>query len=92
MNKLHRLGTWFLVCRFIGLIVAVALAVVASYRPLNPGLILRLWPPSIVGLADPSTTSAKLLIGLYEFGGNFVLYGLIGAGFSYVLQLGNSMK
>ncbi len=37
-----------------------------------------LWPPALAGIADPSTPSDKVLVALFEFGGNFILYGAIG--------------
>jgi hypothetical protein len=73
--KRRDLKTWFLISGSIGIIVALVLALVASHRSLNPKLLLMLWPSSIVGLADPATPSAKMLIGAYEFGGNFFCTG-----------------
>ena len=83
------LKPWFLISGCIGIIVALVLATIASNRSLNPTLLLTLWPPSIVGLADPTTLSAKILIGTFEFGGNFLLYGVIGTGLGLVFRLGN---
>ena len=87
--RLRGLKAWFLVSGCIGIIVALALAGMASYRSLNPKLLMTLWPPSIVGLADPTTLSGKVLIGVFEFGGNFLLYGVVGTGLGIAFRLGN---
>jgi len=55
-------------------------------------LLLTFWPSSIVGLADPDTISAKILIGVFEFGGNFLLYGFIGTGLGFAFRLGHRPK
>jgi hypothetical protein len=83
---------WFLVSGSIGIMIALLLAAIASNRSLNPALILTLWPSSIVGLADPTTLSAKIIIGVYEFGGNFLLYGVIGTAAGLAFRLGNSSR
>jgi len=83
------LKAWFLVSGCIGIIVALVLTAIASNRALNPMLLLTLWPPSIVGLSDPTTLSAKILIGAFEFGGNFLLYGVAGTVLGFALRLGN---
>jgi hypothetical protein len=80
---------WFLASGCIGVIVALVLAAIASNRSLNPTLLLALWPPSIVGLADPTSLSAKILIGVFEFGGNFLLYGVVGTALGVVFRLAN---
>src|SRR5262245_20240298 len=75
--RLRGLRAWFLVSGCIGIIVALVLAGIASNYSLNPALLLTLWPSSIVGLSDPTTLAAKILVVVYEFGGNFLLYGVI---------------
>jgi hypothetical protein len=87
--KLRGFKAWFLVSGSVGIIVALVLALVASNRSLSPGLLLTVWPASIVGLSDPSTLTAKILIGVYEFGGNFLLYGVVGTVLGVVFRLGN---
>jgi hypothetical protein len=64
----------------------------ASYRALNPKLLLALWPPSIIGIADPSTLSDKILFGVIELGGNFLLYGIVGTGLGFAVRLGNRAR
>lgn len=85
--RLRGLKAWFLISGCIGIIVALVLAFVASGRSLNPMLILTLWPSSIAGIADPTTFSDKLLIGTYEFGGQFLLYGVVGIVLGLVFAL-----
>jgi hypothetical protein len=72
------LGRWFLFSGFLGVVVALALMILASYQAIRPAILLVLWPSSIAGLADPATLSDKILVALFEFGGNFILYGAIG--------------
>jgi len=90
--RLQGLKAWFLVSGCIGIIVALVLALVASNRSLSPGLLLTLWPASIVGLSDPSTLTAKILIGVYEFGGNFLLYGIVGTGLGFAFRAANRAR
>jgi hypothetical protein len=69
---------WFLVSGCVGLVVALSLATLAGSLQLNPRLLLVLWPISVIGLAEPSGLTDKIIFGALEFGGNFVLYGVIG--------------
>ncbi len=69
---------WFLVSGCVGLVVALSLATLAGSHQLNPRLLLVLWPISVIGLAEPSGLTDKIIFGALEFGGNFVLYGVIG--------------
>lgn len=86
--RLRGLKVWFLVSGCIGILIALVLAIAASYRELNPMLLLALWPASIVGLADPATLPGKIMIGAYEFGGNFLLYGVVGIVLGFAHRLG----
>jgi hypothetical protein len=86
------LQAWFLVSGCVGVIVALLLATIASYHSLNSKLLLTLWPASIVGLADPWTIPGKILIGVYEFGGNFLLYGVIGTVLGFAFRLANRAR
>ena len=90
--RLRGLKAWFLVSGCIGIVVALVLAGIASHHSLSPKLLLTLWPPSIVGLADPTTLSAKILIGVFELGGNFLLYGIVGTGLGFAVRLGNRAR
>ena len=78
-NRTRGLGRWFLVSGCLGVFVALALMVLGASHIVSPTVLLVLWPSSIAGIADPSTLSDKILVALFEFGGNFILYGVIGA-------------
>jgi hypothetical protein len=73
----RRLRRWFVVSGCIGLLVAFTL-VALPHRLIKSTVLLVLWPPSIAGLADPSTTWSQIIFAVFEFGGNFVLYGAVG--------------
>lgn len=73
-----RLRRWFLLSGCLGVLVALTLMTIATYHVVRPSILLVLWPPSLAGLANPSTLSDKILVALFEFGGNFILYGVIG--------------
>jgi hypothetical protein len=77
-NTAKRLVLWFVISGVVGILIAVALAVLASYREVNPYILILLWPPSFVGLVDPTSPSDKIIFGVVEFGGNFIIYGVIG--------------
>jgi hypothetical protein len=90
--RLRGLKAWFLISGCVGVLVALVLGGIASYRALNPKLLLTLWPPSIIGLADPSKLSDKILFGVIELGGNFLLYGIVGTGLGFGVRLGNRVR
>jgi hypothetical protein len=75
---IKRLRHWFLLSGCLGVLVALTLMTIATYHVVKPSILLVLWPPSLAGLANPLTLSDKILVGLFEFGGNFILYGAIG--------------
>ena len=85
--SLRDLRRWFVISGCIGIVVALVLAAVTYKRPLSPMLLLALRPPSIVGIADPTTLSDQIVIGVYEFGGNFLLYGIVGTALGCVFRL-----
>jgi hypothetical protein len=60
---------------------------VSSNHVLSLGLLLTLWPSSIVGLADPTTLSDKILIAVVEFSGNFLWYGFVGTVIGFAVRL-----
>jgi hypothetical protein len=72
------LRRWFLAFGCTGVIIALALTAVSSRNAIKPEILLVLWPPAVAGLANPSTLSDKILVALFEFGGNFILYGMVG--------------
>ena len=73
------LWRWFLVSGCVGMLVAFVLLAMTARHIVNPTVLLVLWPSSIAGIADPSSVSDKVLVAAFEFGGNFLLYGIIGA-------------
>lgn len=77
-NRRSGLGRWFLVWGCLGVLVALTLMALGARHIVSPTVLLVLWPSSIAGMADPSTLSDKILVALFEFGGNFILYGVIG--------------
>ena len=87
-----RLRRWFLLAGCLGVLVALALMTIATYHVVRPTILLVLWPPSLVGLANPSTLSDKILVALFEFGGNFILYGAVGTliGLCFPRKLGRA--
>jgi hypothetical protein len=72
-NTAKRLVLWFVISGVVGILIAVALAVLSRYRDVNPYVLLLLWPPSSLGLTDPSSLSDKIIGGVVEFGGNFII-------------------
>jgi hypothetical protein len=69
---------WFLVSGCLGVFVALVLMAMGASHIVSPTVLLVLWPSSIAGIADPSTLSDKIMVAMFEFGGNFILYGVIG--------------
>ena len=72
------LRRWFLISGCLGVLVALTLMTAAAHHAVRPNIRLMLWPASIAGLADPSTPSDKIVIALFELGGNFILYACLG--------------
>jgi hypothetical protein len=77
-NAAKRLALWFVLPGVFGILVAIALAVLARQGDVNQYVLLLLWPPSFVGLVDLSSLSDKIIFGVVELGGNFIIYGFIG--------------
>jgi hypothetical protein len=81
---------WFLAFGAIGLLVALAIAILAShratYRLIRPSVVMTLWPASVIGIVDPTDTSSQIVFGLIEFGGNFLLYGVVGVFFGTIIR------
>ena len=74
---------WFFFAGGIGLAIAIILADLLSHdlmaHDLGSGELLKvLWPSSVVSGAHAATVPAQLLDGLLMYGGQFVLYGLVG--------------
>jgi hypothetical protein len=78
---------WFLVAGSIGIAVAVVLTIWSSHGVVKPMVLLTLWPTSIVGMANTGPfqlTVSQLLILAVMYGGNFLLYGIVGAAAKYL--------
>lgn len=73
-----------------GVLVAFCLILL---KTTDVSVLLILWPTSIAGMANPTTLPDKLLIGAVELGGNFLLYGAIGAVAGVIVDsISNSTK
>jgi hypothetical protein len=77
-------GRWFLIAGGIGLLVAFVLTLLLRNDEIPPALAMVLWPTSILGLVDPDTLSGQIVTGCFTFGGNFLLYGLIGVSVQHI--------
>jgi hypothetical protein len=77
---------WFVISGVVGILIAVALDALAKYRDVNPYVLLLLWPPLSVGLVDPASPSDKIIVSVVEFGGNFIIYGVIGLFLGMVVE------
>ena len=78
VSRAKQLTRWFLVSGCLGVLVALILMLMTASHRIGPTVLLVLWPSSIAGIADPSNPSDKIIVAMFEFGGNFILYGLIG--------------
>jgi hypothetical protein len=80
MKNRRSLGRWFLGSGCIGVIVALVLVAttIRTHHMFSVTVFLVLWPFSIAGIVDPTTWSDKIIVGTLEFGGNFILYRVIG--------------
>jgi len=79
----YQIKTFTLLCGFVGLVVAIVLTVISSSE-LSTSALLILWPTSTFGFGfnGTSTSLLGLILAVIEYGGNFVLYGLVGFSFS----------
>jgi hypothetical protein len=78
------LKRWFVGGGVFGVLIALLLAVGLYFNAVSSGVVLTLWPASMVQLIDPKTIGSKIAVGLIAYGSNFLIYGVIGAvvGFS----------
>ncbi|MHB1938945.1 MAG: hypothetical protein ACYCOR_20585 [Acidobacteriaceae bacterium] len=81
-----RLGRWFLISGGVGVIVAILLAIAMSYNRAPEKLLFTLWPTAILQVVDPHSLAGLIVMLLFVYGGNFLLYGLIGCGIGYLLS------
>ena len=75
-----RLLRWFLISGSVGIFVAVILGTSSAVDNfIGPAVRLVLWPSAFAGMADPSDLPEKFIVMAIMYGGNFVLYGAVGA-------------
>ncbi len=79
------LGRWFFGAGAIGLLTAILLAVAMSYDRAPEGLVLVLWPTAMLQLIDPKTIGSEIVTALFVYGGNFLVYGLLGVGIGFLV-------
>ena len=75
---------WFVIAGCIGVVVAVVLTLLLSHDLIPAAVAIALWPTSILGLVDPTNLRDQIITGLFTYGGNFLLYGLLGLLVRYV--------
>ena len=75
---------WFLIAGCLGVIVAVVLSLLLSHDLIPAAVAIALWPTSILGLVDPTSIRDQVITGAFTYGGNFLLYGLLGLLVRYV--------
>jgi hypothetical protein len=78
MDRVASPWRWFLIAGCIGIVLAVILSVLLSHDLVPAGLVIALWPTSILGLVDPSNLRDQVITGFFTYGGNFLLYGFLG--------------
>ena len=70
---------WFLIFGCIGILVAVILGTSSAIDNfISPAVRLVLWPSAFAGMANPSDFPEKFMVVAILYGGNFVLYGVVG--------------
>jgi hypothetical protein len=78
---------WFASGGAIGLLIAFALAILIGHVSVPLSVVLWLWPTSMAALVDPTS------LGLFTYGGNFLVYGLIAVAFgSLIAWLRGSLR
>lgn len=73
-----RLKRWFMGGGTAGVLLAVLLAFGLRYEAVSSGLVVALWPASMVQLIDPKTLGSKSVVALIAYGSNFLIYGFVG--------------
>ena len=79
------LRRWFFGAGGIGLLIAILLAIAMSYDRAPEGLVLALWPTALLQLIDPRTIGSQIVTAVFVYGGNFLIYGLLGIGVGFLL-------
>lgn len=81
MKRIKRPAQWFLISGCIGVLVAIVLYVLGNFPYTRPFVVHAasiLCPEMILGLAEPTSPAAIVLLVAFVFGTNFFLYGLVG--------------
>ena len=81
MSSIRRFFRCFLISGFIGMAVALLLYLLGniSYtRAFTVRVATVLSPEMFLGLAEPTSLEAIVLLVVFVFGTNFVLYGVVG--------------
>lgn len=79
--SVKRLARWFLVSGCVGVLVAILLYVLGAFAYSRPFVVHAasvLCPEMILGLAEPTSSGAILLLLGFVLGTNFLLYGVVG--------------
>ena len=84
-DDLH-LGRWFFVAGGVGLVIAVLLAIAMGHDRASTAVVLALWPTAMLQLIDPQTIGSKIATALFVYGGNFLIYGLLGVGVGFLIS------
>jgi hypothetical protein len=84
MDRAASSSRWFLIAGCIGVALAVVLSLLLSHDLIPAGVVIALWPTSILGLVDPANLRDQIITGIFTYGGNFLLYGLLGLGVRYL--------
>ena len=80
------LGRWFLIAGGFGLVIAILLAVAMGYDRAPTAVVSALWPTAMLQLIDPQTIGSKIATALFVYGGNFLIYGLLGVGIGFLIS------
>jgi hypothetical protein len=78
---------WFIIAGCIGVIIAGGLTLARDH--ISPHMLTMLWPTSLIGMVfteSPKLTAASIILISIMYGGNFLLYGVVGAAARYLLK------
>lgn len=78
---------WFIIAGCIGLIIAGGLTLGRDH--ISPHMLMILWPTSLIGIVfteSPKLTAASIILISIMYGGNFLLYGVVGAVARYLIR------
>jgi hypothetical protein len=80
---------WFSISGLVGVAIAVAIGILTLRFPhmAFSRAAVALWPSSIAFMADLGGPPTPVFIGLIMFGGQFILYGLVGLAFGLLVNM-----